>query len=282
MNSIKKIFYGFWQTLGFLTTLPLPSAFFSKQYNLMSPGAMAVAGLGIGAVVGGLLVGLLALQVFHIFAVLAAIVTGVLLTGCLHEDGFADFCDGYFGKRDPERILSIMKDSHIGSFGVVGLIILFYTRFTALVLMYGWQLHYIFLALVLSAALSRLAMTAALFLPLEKKGQSSLHHVARPNFLSLLVPLQVLWLVAFFPKPDVAARDMVVLGDSVGAQAPWGIMWWHLPVTLCLVLAGSLLVFFLLHRQKKLPLTGDSLGFLQVVSEVILWCFFLNYFGFQQ
>ena len=264
MNSIKKIFYGGWQTVGFLTTLPLPAWLFSKKYNLMSPGAMGFVGMGVGAVVGGVFVGLLALQVFHVFAMLAALAVGLLLTGALHEDGFADFCDGYFGRRDPQKILAIMKDSRIGSFGVVALIILFYTRFPALVLMFEWQWHYILLVLVLAAALSRLAMTAAFFLPLQRKKQTSLHYVARPNLLSLLLPLQVLWLLALLPN---------------GAA---GMPWWWLPISLCGLLAGLLLLFSWLHRRKKLPLTGDSLGFLQVVSEVMLLCFLLSYFGFQQ
>ena len=46
----------------------------------------------------------------------------ILLTGALHEDGLADFCDGFGGGTTRERILSIMKDSHIGTYGVIGLI----------------------------------------------------------------------------------------------------------------------------------------------------------------
>lgn len=58
-------------------------------------------------------------------AVLLAILTRLLLTGCLHEDGLADFFDGFGGGTSRERILSIMKDSHIGSYGVIGLIFYF-------------------------------------------------------------------------------------------------------------------------------------------------------------
>ena len=55
-------------------------------------------------------------------ALLLAILTRLLITGCLHEDGLADFFDGFGGGNTKERILSIMKDSHIGSYGVIGLI----------------------------------------------------------------------------------------------------------------------------------------------------------------
>ncbi len=58
-------------------------------------------------------------------AVTLAILTRLLITGCLHEDGLADFFDGFGGGTNRERVLAIMKDSHIGSYGVIGLIFYF-------------------------------------------------------------------------------------------------------------------------------------------------------------
>lgn len=59
----------------------------------------------------------------YIVAVLLAIVVRLLVTGALHEDGLADFLDGFGGGgSNRERILAIMKDSHIGTYGVIGLI----------------------------------------------------------------------------------------------------------------------------------------------------------------
>ncbi len=55
----------------------------------------------------------------------AAIIARLLVTGCLHEDGLADFCDGMGGGTTRQRVLEIMKDSHIGTYGVVGLILYF-------------------------------------------------------------------------------------------------------------------------------------------------------------
>lgn len=56
-------------------------------------------------------------------AVVLAIVVRLLVTGALHEDGLADFFDGFGGGADRDRILAIMKDSHIGTYGVIGLIL---------------------------------------------------------------------------------------------------------------------------------------------------------------
>ena len=81
-----------------------------------------------GWLTGGIMVGVLwlASQVMPLsMAWLLAIVSRLLVTGCLHEDGLADFCDGMGGGETRERILLIMKDSHIGTYGVIGLIIYF-------------------------------------------------------------------------------------------------------------------------------------------------------------
>ena len=60
----------------------------------------------------------------YIVAVLLAIIVRLLVTGALHEDGLADFLDGFGGGgHDRERILAIMKDSHIGTYGVLSLIL---------------------------------------------------------------------------------------------------------------------------------------------------------------
>lgn len=56
---------------------------------------------------------------------IVAILARLLLTGALHEDGLADFIDGFGGGTTRERTLSIMKDSHIGTYGVIGLIVYF-------------------------------------------------------------------------------------------------------------------------------------------------------------
>ncbi len=82
----------------------------------------------VGWLAGGVLAGTLWLlaQVLPVqVAWIGAILVRLLVTGCLHEDGLADFCDGFGGGTTRERTLAIMKDSHIGTYGVVGLIIYF-------------------------------------------------------------------------------------------------------------------------------------------------------------
>ena len=60
----------------------------------------------------------------YTIAVVLAIVVRLLITGALHEDGLADFLDGFGGGgNNRQRILDIMKDSHIGTYGVLGLVV---------------------------------------------------------------------------------------------------------------------------------------------------------------
>ena len=80
--------------------------------------------------VGWLSGGLMALTLWlssHIFPItvawILALLVRMVLTGCLHEDGLADFIDGFGGGTSREKTLAIMKDSHIGTFGVLGLIL---------------------------------------------------------------------------------------------------------------------------------------------------------------
>ena len=60
----------------------------------------------------------------YIYAILG-IICRILITGALHEDGLADFFDGFGGGKSKVSILRIMKDSHIGSYGVIGLVLYF-------------------------------------------------------------------------------------------------------------------------------------------------------------
>ncbi|MBC7607587.1 MAG: adenosylcobinamide-GDP ribazoletransferase [Burkholderiales bacterium] len=65
-------------------------------------------------------------------AIILSIIAGILTTGAFHEDGFADVCDGFGGGWTKEKILTIMKDSAIGAYGTIGLIVLFLLKYNSL------------------------------------------------------------------------------------------------------------------------------------------------------
>ena len=116
----------------------------------------------------GLIVGAIAALVFaatsfvwpKTLAVLASMAITLYLTGVFHEDGWADMVDGFGGGWGKARILEIMKDSRIGSFGAVALVILLLAKFCALVEI---DLRLIPLALISGHALSRLCATVLLY-----------------------------------------------------------------------------------------------------------------------
>ena len=75
-------------------------------------------------------------------AVLMALAARLLATGALHEDGLADFCDGFGGGTSRDKILSIMKDSHIGTYGVLGLLFYYGLMWNILTtLLYPWHVR---------------------------------------------------------------------------------------------------------------------------------------------
>lgn len=104
----------------FLTRLPTPQVGFSEEAQARSMGYYPPVGLGIGALAA--LVLALAAQVLPMpVAVLLSMATGLLVTGGLHEDGLADCADGLGGGLTRDRALEIMRDSSVGTYGVLTL-----------------------------------------------------------------------------------------------------------------------------------------------------------------
>jgi adenosylcobinamide-GDP ribazoletransferase len=116
----------------FLTRLPAPG---SREFDPNSlPQSMRYFPLV------GVLVGLVNVLVWWIasrrlpasVAIGLMMAVSILLTGAFHEDGFADACDGLGGGSSRERVLAIMKDSRIGAFGAIGLILMLGLKWTTL------------------------------------------------------------------------------------------------------------------------------------------------------
>ena len=88
-------------------------------------------------------------------SVLLGMAASVLMTGAFHEDGWADTCDGFGGGWTQERILSIMQDSRIGTFGTVGLLLMLGLKFSALYALGQVDLSLLATSLVVSHSTSR-------------------------------------------------------------------------------------------------------------------------------
>lgn len=103
----------------FLTRLPVRPDFTPARLEA-GPRWYPAVGLLVGAITGAVL-WLGALVLPPMLAVLLSTAAGILVTGCFHEDGFADACDGLGGGATRARALEIMRDSRLGTYGAAGL-----------------------------------------------------------------------------------------------------------------------------------------------------------------
>ncbi len=82
----------------------------------------------------------------------------IMLTGAMHEDGLADCTDGFWGGQERQSRLAIMRDSRIGTYGVIALVLSLLARWSALVILFSSG--HVLGPLVASAALSRVPVAA--------------------------------------------------------------------------------------------------------------------------
>src|SRR6185312_5689789 len=100
--------------------------------------AYPLVGLAIGLIVAGLSDVLARLGAAPSLAAGVLVVAGALISGGLHLDGLADTCDGLFMPRgDSQRRLDAMRDPHVGSFGVIAIVLALIVKYSALVALAG-------------------------------------------------------------------------------------------------------------------------------------------------
>ncbi|TKT76689.1 adenosylcobinamide-GDP ribazoletransferase [Aquamicrobium sp. LC103] len=229
--------------LAFYTRLPVPPAHAQARDFAAAQWASPVAGLAVAGIGGGVFwaagIGGLPPALCAV-ATLAAI---LLATGCLHEDGLADVADGFGGGATRERKLEIMKDSRIGTYGVVALALALLARWSALAALA--DPGGVLCALVAAHGASR-----ALF-------PAFMRHLppARPTGLSAGI--------GAIPKP--AATGALALGTTSLAALGLG------PAILAAIaLAAWFLLLAALARRQIGGRTGDVLGTLQQGAEIIV------------
>ncbi|MET0209551.1 MAG: adenosylcobinamide-GDP ribazoletransferase [Burkholderiaceae bacterium] len=209
----------------------------------------------VGAVIGGVSALVLwgALWVFPPpVAVGLAMAVTVWLTGGFHEDGLADTCDGLGGAVTRERSLAIMKDSRIGSYGALGLILMLGLKAATLLGLADMDPALALMAIIWSHVASR-AAPVWLMHALPYAGDAD-HAKAKPLATQISGPGLVI------------ALGSVVLATLVGA---W-LMPDDLPLLLGAVIACAALTFYMqsLLERRLGGYTGDTLGATQQIAEV--------------
>jgi adenosylcobinamide-GDP ribazoletransferase len=116
LRQIRRLWFDLLTAVQFLTRLPIPSGFYNEDSLARAVKFFPIVGLLIG-LGSWLLYRLLAPHLPLMIVSVLVVVYLVAITGCLHEDGLADSVDAFGGGWERERVLEIMRDSHIGTYG---------------------------------------------------------------------------------------------------------------------------------------------------------------------
>lgn len=137
-------------SLSIFTRLPIPASTpYSESRKNQSYKYAGLVGLVVGVLVA--MVYSLAMVFWTVeVSVVLSMAFGVSITGAFHEDGFADTCDGFGGGYTPDRKLTIMKDSRVGAYALLGMVLILLLKYQSLV-----SLEQIPMALVIAHVLSR-------------------------------------------------------------------------------------------------------------------------------
>lgn len=144
--------------LQFLTVLPVrvKSPVEEKDFGA-SLLYFPLVGLLIGLV---LVISAIPLSPFPLLQAAIILISSIILSGGIHLDGFADTCDGFYGNNPREKILEIMRDSRIGTMGVLGVVSILFLKFS---LIASFSEDILWKALILMAVFSRWAQVMACF-----------------------------------------------------------------------------------------------------------------------
>lgn len=174
----------FFAALRFLTRLPTSASVTTSADDFgRATRYMPLIGILVGGV--GALVTWLAAWVLPIsMAILFGMAATVLTTGAMHEDGFADSCDGFGGGWSKEQTLAIMKDSRIGTYGALGLGLMLIAKWDAL---YELEDELLLAAIVAAHAMSRLAAVLVMYVLDYARGEDgkSAAVAVKPNGIDL-------------------------------------------------------------------------------------------------
>ncbi len=232
--------------LQFMTRIPISGLPREPRALARAAKFFPVVGLGIGSIAVAIQ-RVLAPRVQPQVLTLVLIIYLVLITGALHEDGLADAADGFGGGWTKDKILMIMRDSRIGSFGAVAVTLSLFSRF---ILISGTSPARLPGFLVASSVLCRwTALPLGFWLPYAREDQGLGGAVAGRMPLSSL-----LWGTAFAVLSVVAALGL-------GSLFPW-------LITLLVTAASGL--YFKRHIQG---VTGDCFGATNQITEIAIYLY---------
>lgn len=245
IKRLRTEFFVFALALQFLTRLPVSTAdAYSRERLAASVRHYPLVGTLIGAFAAATYAA--GSAVFpSVVAVLLSTALTILFTGAFHEDGLSDTFDGIGGGLTPERSLEIMKDSRIGAYGALALLMTLALKVTTLSALSPTT---IVVGLIAAHGLSRwssvLVIATSRYVRDEGAGMPTADGINKPGLIyATLIGFACLVLVYVLLTPSAA------LGSAVG-------------------LASAHLLIRLFYERKVGGYTGDCLGATQQVSEI--------------
>jgi adenosylcobinamide-GDP ribazoletransferase len=236
----------------FYTRIPVPTnTGFSDDMLNKSTRYFPFIGLVVGGIGAALFWGLHFVLPLGV-AVILSMAGTIFITGAFHEDAFADFCDGFGSGYNRKRILEIMKDSRIGTFGAVAILLILLTKFICLSNMQASEIP---LILISGHAFSRLLPVCMIYTSVYVRGDA----MSKSKPIGHKGPAFSFWVAAFW-------------GAFMLLFIPWK--------AASLIVAASVMVFvaFRWYAKRKIGgYTGDVLGALQQLAEITFYVVFLFY-----
>lgn len=237
--------------IGFFTRIPVRSAVTVDSDSLNK----ASRYFGLVGVVVGLISALVLLLTAGILpssiAIVLAMISSVLVTGGFHEDGLADTADGFGGGWRVEDKLKIMKDSRLGSYGALALVLVLLLKYQLLLELALYDINQAALALVLAHCVSRVTAASIIFSETYVRDEGKSKPLAQQQGLNEL-------------------GILLLTGIVLTAVLSTTLLFWLLPTMLLLRWA---LVFW--FRRQIGGYTGDTLGAAQQVSELAVYMLLL-------
>lgn len=257
MKSIIKMNYSMHidklaQAIGFLSRYPVPSKYFQSDDGSMTEtsGYYVIAGVVIALPLACIAA---ILTTFNINSMLiAAILVASLtfVTGALHEDGLSDCADGFWGSTQKDKVLVIMKDSRLGSYGTLALVFAILIKFVALTLILAHLGAFsAFIAILIASGCSRGIMV----------WHWSELPAARDDGVAVSVG-----------EPSAKALQLIMISIAVLGVVSI-IFTGFLATSLAIILAAAISYYFTKLSNDKIDgHTGDTIGATQQLSEIAI------------
>jgi len=230
--------------VAFLTRLPMPHPEGAMPANFVRARRMfPLVGAAIGGAVGLFCLGMRMIGLPDLAAAALALGASAILTGALHEDGLADVADGFGGGRDPAAKLEIMRDSRLGTYGALILLVSFAAKLSALAAIPD---GYLVQSLIAAHALARGVLPwMAMSVPYARKDGLAAN-AGRPDAGIAAIAAVVAVAIALLVLPWISALGAALLAGLSG------------------------LGMARLAQRQIGGQTGDVLGALEQIGEIVV------------